>query len=140
MDGPQNKSTSTATAAGLQMLMPKSKRGMDDDYYTSATARKGSGIVKIKLPHRGNAAGAAYEVREVDNKEFLSICNVKIKIDQVGLLEDDSSAAYSKTVQSLLQQKSQENKYPPALDPIKGIIFFLFYLPNKKMIIKNRLL
>ncbi|KAI3765479.1 hypothetical protein L2E82_15514 [Cichorium intybus] len=115
-DGPQKKSTS-----GLQMLMPKSKRGMDDDYYTSATARKGSGIVKIKLPHRGNAAGASYEVREIDTKELLSICNVKIKIDQVGLLEDDSSAAYSKTVQSLLQQKSEGNKYPPALDPIRDL-------------------
>ncbi|CAH1423609.1 unnamed protein product [Lactuca virosa] len=121
MDGPQKKSASSGGGGGLQMLMPKSKRGIDDDYYTSATARKGSGIVKIKLPHRGNAAGAAYEVREVDNKEFLSICNVKIKIDQVGLLEDDSSAAYSKTVQSLLQQKSQGNKYPPALDPIKDL-------------------
>ncbi|GKC65394.1 hypothetical protein Tco_1097992, partial [Tanacetum coccineum] len=48
--------------------------------------------VKIKLPHRGNASGANYEVREIDTKDFLSICNVKIKVDQVGLLEDDSSA------------------------------------------------
>ncbi|XP_076886194.1 DExH-box ATP-dependent RNA helicase DExH11-like [Bidens hawaiensis] len=107
--------------AGLQILMPKSKRGMDDDYYSSSTARKGSGVVKIKLPHRGTAAGANYEVRETDTKEFLSICNAKIKIDQVGLLEDDSTAAYSKTVLSLLNQKVDGNKYPPALDPVKDL-------------------
>ncbi|KAK9078766.1 hypothetical protein SSX86_002824 [Deinandra increscens subsp. villosa] len=115
-DDPQKK-----TNAGLQILMPKSKRGIDDDYYSSATARKGSGTVKIKLPHRGTAAGANYEVRETDTKEFLSICNAKIKIDQVGLLEDDSTAAYSKTVLSLLNQKVNGNKYPPALDPVKDL-------------------
>ncbi|KAF5786110.1 putative RNA helicase [Helianthus annuus] len=109
------------TNAGLQILMPKSKRGMDDDYYSSATSRKGSGAVKIKLPHRGTAAGASYEVREIDTKEFLSICNAKIKIDQVGLLEDDSAAAYSKTVVSLLNKKVDGNKYPPALDPVKDL-------------------
>ncbi|KAM0025894.1 putative RNA helicase [Helianthus debilis subsp. tardiflorus] len=109
------------TNAGLQILMPKSKRGMDDDYYSSATSRKGSGAVKIKLPHRGTAAGASYEVREIDTKEFLSICNAKIKIDQVGLLEDDSTAAYSKTVVSLLNKKVDGNKYPPALDPVKDL-------------------
>lgn len=107
--------------AGLQILKPKSKRGIDDDYYSSATARKGSGVVKIKLPHRGNASGANYEVREIDTKEFLSICNVKIKVDQVGLLEDDSSAAYSKTVQNLLDKKVNGNKYPPPLDPVKDL-------------------
>ena len=110
------------TSAGLQILKPKSKRGIDDDYYSSATARKGSGVIKIKLPHRGNASGANYEVREIDTKEFLSICNVKIKVDQVGLLEDDNSAAYSKTVQNILDKKVNGNKYPPALDPVKGII------------------
>ncbi|XP_076936450.1 DExH-box ATP-dependent RNA helicase DExH11-like, partial [Bidens hawaiensis] len=107
--------------AGLQILMPKSKRGMDDDYYSSSTARKGSGVVKIKLPHRGTAAGASYEVRETDTKEFLSICNAKIKIDLVGLLEDDSTAAYSKIVLSLLNQKVDGNKYPLALDPVKDL-------------------
>ncbi|KAI3774096.1 hypothetical protein L1987_48639 [Smallanthus sonchifolius] len=115
-DDPQKK-----TSAGFQILMPKSKRGIDDDYYSSATARKGSGAVKIKLPHHGTAAGANYEVREIDTKEFLSICNVKIKIDQVGLLEDDSTAAYSKTVLSLLNQKVNGNKYPPALDPVRDL-------------------
>ena len=117
-DGPQKK-----TNDGLQILMPKSKRGMDDDYYSSATARKGTGVVNIKMPHCGNASGTNYEVREIDTKEFLSICNAKIKIDQVGLLENDSNAAYSKTVQNLLDKKIDGNKYPPALDPLKGIIF-----------------
>ncbi|KAJ9552373.1 hypothetical protein OSB04_016418 [Centaurea solstitialis] len=115
-DGPQKK-----TNAGLQILMPKSKRGMDDDYYSSATARKGTGVVNIKMPHRGNAAGTSYEVREIDTKEFLSICNAKIKIDQVGLLENDSSAAYSTTVQNLLDKKLEGNRYPPALDPVKDL-------------------
>ncbi|KAD6795715.1 hypothetical protein R6Q59_031765 [Mikania micrantha] len=115
-DDPQKE-----TNAGLQILKPKSKRGMDDEYYSSATARKGSGAVNIKLPHRGTAAGANYEVRETDPKEFLSICNAKIKIDQVGLLEDDSAAAYSKTVLSILNQKVNGNKYPPALDPVKDL-------------------
>ncbi|XP_024988719.1 DExH-box ATP-dependent RNA helicase DExH11 isoform X1 [Cynara cardunculus var. scolymus] len=109
------------TTAGIQILIPKSKRGMDDDYYSSATARKGTGVVNIKMPHRGSAAGANYEVREIDTKEFLSICNAKIKIDQVGLLENDSNAAYSKTVQNLLDKKSNGNKYPPALDPLKDL-------------------
>nr|XP_043623499.1 DExH-box ATP-dependent RNA helicase DExH11 [Erigeron canadensis] len=115
-DGQQKKTT-----AGLQILKPKSKRGMDDDYYSSATTRKASGAVNIKLPHRGIASGTNYEVREIDTKEFLSICNAKMKIDQVGLLEDDSGAAYSKTVQSLLNQKVDGNKYPPALDPIRDL-------------------
>ena len=101
--------------------MPKSKRGLEDEYCSSVTSRKGSGVVNIKLPHRGNAAGVNYEVRGIDNNEFLSICNCKIKIDQVRLLEDVSSAAYSKTVQQLLDLKSDGGKYPPALDPVKGI-------------------
>ncbi|CAK9164255.1 unnamed protein product [Ilex paraguariensis] len=104
----------------LQILVPKSKRGLEEDYFSSATSRKGSGIINIKLPHRGNAAGVNYEVRGVDNKEFLSICNCKIKIDQVRLLEDVSNAAYSNTAQQLLGLKSDGNKYPPALDPVKG--------------------
>ncbi|XP_057953252.1 DExH-box ATP-dependent RNA helicase DExH11 [Malania oleifera] len=104
------------------VLVPKSRRGFEDDYYSSGTSRKGSGIVHIKLPHRGVAAGVSYEVRGIDSKEFLSICNCgKIKIDQVGLLEESSSSAYSKTVQQLLNLKSNGNKYPPALDPFKEL-------------------
>ncbi|OVA17687.1 Helicase [Macleaya cordata] len=102
-------------------VAPKSKRGMDDEYFSLASSRKGTGVVNIELPRRGSAAGMSYEVLAIDHKEFLSICNCKIKIDQVGLLEDDSNAAYSKTVQQLLNLKSNGNKYPPALDPIKDL-------------------
>ncbi|PHT60825.1 hypothetical protein T459_35323 [Capsicum annuum] len=107
--------------AEFQILMPKSRRGYEDEYCSSVTSRKGSGVVNIKLPHRGNAAGMNYEVRGVDNKDFLSICVKKIKIDQVRLLEDVSSGAYSNAIQQLLGLKSEGNKYPPALDPVKVI-------------------
>ncbi|CAN4101758.1 unnamed protein product [Withania somnifera] len=106
---------------GFQILMPKSRRGYEDEYCSSVTSRKGSGVVNIKLPHRGNAAGMNYEVRGVDNKDFLYICVKKIKIDQVRLLEDVSARAYSNTIQQLLGLKSEGNKYPPALDPVKGM-------------------
>lgn len=102
-------------------VLPKGKRGLDDEYCSSVTARKGSGVVNIKLPYQGVAAGVNYEVREADSKEFISICNCKIKIDQVRLLEDVSTAAYSKTVQQISEKKSNGSKYPPALDPIKGM-------------------
>lgn len=101
-------------------MMPKSKRALDEEYFSSVTTRKGSGVIKIKLPYSGVAAGVGYEVRGIDIKDFLCICNCKIKIDQVRLLEDASTVAYSKTVQLLLDTKS-DGKYPPALDPIKGI-------------------
>ncbi|KAF3656530.1 ATP-dependent RNA helicase SKI2 [Capsicum annuum] len=107
--------------AEFQILMPKSRRGYEDEYCSSVTSRKGSGVVNIKLPHRGNAAGMNYEVRGVDNKDFLSICVKKIKIDQVRLLEDVSSGAYSNAIQQLLGLKSEGNKYPPALDPVKDL-------------------
>ncbi|XP_057789862.1 DExH-box ATP-dependent RNA helicase DExH11 isoform X2 [Salvia miltiorrhiza] len=103
----------------FQVLVPKSKRGLEDEYCSSVTSRKGSGTVNIKLPYRGFAAGVSYEVREVMNNEFLSIRNKKIKIDQVRLLEDGSAGAFSSTVQQLLSLKSDGNKYPPALDPVK---------------------
>ena len=102
-------------------VMPKSKRGLDDEYRSSATSRKGSGVIKIILPHTGVAAGASYEVRGIDNKEFLYICDCKIKVDQTGLLEDASASAYSNAVQQLQAKKSNGNTYPPALDPIKGM-------------------
>ncbi|CAK7331344.1 unnamed protein product [Dovyalis caffra] len=104
------------------MLIPKSKRSVDEEYY-SLTNRKGSGAINIKLPYQGAAAGINYEVREIDSKEFLCICDRKIIIDQVGLLEDVSNAAFSKTVQQLLETKSDGNKYPPALDPLKDLKF-----------------
>ncbi|KAL9238723.1 hypothetical protein vseg_013107 [Gypsophila vaccaria] len=102
-------------------VLPKGRRGIDDEYYTSATNRKPSGVINIKLPYQGVAASTNYEVREVDNREFLCICSCKLKIDQVGLLEDVSTAAFSKTVQQILSQKSSGNKYPPALDPKKDL-------------------
>ncbi|KAF7121388.1 hypothetical protein RHSIM_Rhsim13G0073900 [Rhododendron simsii] len=104
----------------LQMLLPKSKRGIDDDYYSSGSSRKGSYTINIKFPHRGSAAGINYEVKEIDNGDILSICAKKIKVDQIGLLQDNNSAAYSKTVQELLDAKS-DGKYPPALDPVKDL-------------------
>ncbi|KAG8387912.1 hypothetical protein BUALT_Bualt02G0070700 [Buddleja alternifolia] len=108
-------------SAGLQVLVPKSKRGLEDDYCSSVTSRRGSDIVNIKLPHHGFAAGVNYGVRGVENNEFLSICNCKIKIDQVRLLQDVSLGAYSNTVQQLLNLTSDGNKYPPALDPVKDL-------------------
>ncbi|KAI8523660.1 hypothetical protein RHMOL_Rhmol13G0090800 [Rhododendron molle] len=104
----------------LQMLVPKSKRAIDDDYYSSGSSRKGSYTINIKLPHRGSAAGINYEVKEIDNGDILSICDKKIKMDQIGLLQDNNSAAYAKTVQELLNAKS-DGKYPPALDPVKDL-------------------
>lgn len=122
--------------ADFKVLVPKSKRGLDDEYCSSVTARKGSGAVNMKLPHRGFAAGVNYEVREVDNKEFLSICNRRIKVDQVRLLEDVSAAAFSNTVQQLLTLKSDGNKYPPALDPVKGMNSTLYVCTFFSQIIK----
>ncbi|XAR60693.1 RNA helicase [Bertholletia excelsa] len=107
-------------AFDFQILVPKSKRVLDDDYYSSATSRKGTNVINIKLPYRGSAAGVSYEVREIDNKEILSICNCKLTIDQKGLLEDISSAAYSKTAQQLVAKKSDGN-YPQALHPLKEL-------------------
>lgn len=104
------------------MLMPKSKRALEEEYCSSMASRKGSGVINIKLPYHGAAAGVHYEVRVVDTGELLFICKSKIKIDQVRLLEDGSSIAYSKTVQQLLDTKSDGNKYPPALDPLKGVM------------------
>ncbi|XP_059428943.1 DExH-box ATP-dependent RNA helicase DExH11 isoform X2 [Corylus avellana] len=103
------------------VLVPKAKRDFEDEYFSSAKSRKGSGVINISLPHHGTAGGVSYEVRGVDSKEFLCICNCKIKIDQVRLLEEGSSGAYSKTVQQLLALKSNGNKYPPALDPLKDL-------------------
>ncbi|XP_022752665.1 DExH-box ATP-dependent RNA helicase DExH11 isoform X1 [Durio zibethinus] len=103
------------------VLLPKSKRGLEEDYRVSAVPRKGSGIINITLPYQGAAAGVSFEVRETDNTEFLCICNRRIKVDQVGLLEYGSNAAFSNTVQQLLKLKSNGNKYPPALDPVKDL-------------------
>lgn len=104
-------------------VIPKGKRGMDDEYFSSASTRKGSGIINIKLPYKGDASGMGFEVRAIENKEIISICTRKIKIDQVRLLEEPSKTAYSKTVQQLIKEQPDGNKYPPALDAIKGTYF-----------------
>lgn len=103
-------------------VLPKGKRALDDEYYAAGvTARKGSGVINIKLPYHGVASGINYEVREVENKEFLCICARKLKIDQIRLLEDVSTAAYSNTVQQLMELKADGSKYPSALDPLKDL-------------------
>lgn len=113
-------------------MVPKSKRGLENDYYSPST-RKGSGIVNIRLPHAGAAAGVSYEVRGVDAKEFLCVCNKKIQLNPGRLLEDVNNVAYSQTVQQLLDIKS-DGKFPPALDPLKGSIFITFLLTRQTIL------
>lgn len=105
---------------GYFIIPPKGKRGMDDDFFSSFRTRKSSGVINIKLPYTGDASGMGFEVRAVENKEIISICTSKIKIDQVGLLEDISKTAYAKTVQMLIKEQT-DGKYPPALDAIKDL-------------------
>uniref|UniRef100_A0A453NED5 ATP-dependent RNA helicase Ski2/MTR4 C-terminal domain-containing protein n=8 Tax=Aegilops tauschii subsp. strangulata TaxID=200361 RepID=A0A453NED5_AEGTS len=105
---------------GYFIIPPKGKRGMDDDFFSSSRTRKSSGVINIKLPYMGDASGMGFEVRAVENKEIISICISKIKIDQVGLLEDISKTVYAKTVQMLIKEQT-DGKYPPALDAIKDL-------------------
>lgn len=97
------------------------KNRENEEYFSGPTSRKGKGDIKITLPHSGTAAGVNYEVLGIENKEFVSICNCKIKIDLVGLLEIPSNSTYSRTVQELLKTKPDGKKYPPALDPLKDL-------------------
>lgn len=120
LQAPLNSSDQHKNSGDFQILVPKAKRGFEDDYFSPVSSRKGSGAINIKLPHRGNAAGVNYEVRGIEGTEFLCICNCKLKIDQARLLEYVSSAVYSKTVQQLLETKS-DGRYPPALDPVKEL-------------------
>ncbi|XP_063947623.1 DExH-box ATP-dependent RNA helicase DExH11 isoform X2 [Daucus carota subsp. sativus] len=120
LQAPINGGDQHKSSGDFQILVPKAKRGFEDDYFSSVSSRRGSGAINIKLPHRGNTAGVNYEVRGIEGTEFLCICNCKLKIDQVRLLEDVSSVAYSKTVQLLLEKKS-DGRYPPALDPVKDL-------------------
>lgn len=101
-------------------IVPKEKRGMDEDYFSAVGSRKPSGNITIKFPYSGNAAGVNYEVIGIEHKDIISICDCKIKICQVGLLEDPSPVVYSRTVQQLLEKKPDGKKYPPALHPVKG--------------------
>ncbi|XP_031386867.1 DExH-box ATP-dependent RNA helicase DExH11 isoform X2 [Punica granatum] len=112
-------------------LLPKSKRRIEEEYDSAFTSRKRSGAIRIQLPHHGAASGMSYEVRRVETREFLFMCSKRIQVNQVGLLEDDSAAAYSKTVQQLLDLKSGRSKYPPALDPVKDLKLKDVELVNK---------
>lgn len=116
----QNEKGPGDSQQGYFVIPPKGKRGMEDDFFSSARPRKSSGVINIKLPYMGDASGMGFEVRAVENKEIISICTSKIKIDQVGLLEDTSKTTYTKTVQMLIKEQS-DGKYPPALDAIKDL-------------------
>lgn len=100
-------------------IQPKGKREADD-YLVSVGSRKGSGAVNVDLPYRGTAAGMNFEVTALESKEFVSICDCRIKVDRVQLLEYPSRPAYSKAVQVLLEKRSAGGGFPPALDPYKG--------------------
>ena len=76
-------------------FISKKGRDNDDDYFMGGGPRKGTGIMKILLPHYGTAAGIGYVVMEVDTEGFLSICKAKIRVDSARLLEDASTAAFS---------------------------------------------
>lgn len=119
-----DKGSANFQESGVFVLAPKSKRGLDDDYsVSSSSSRKGRGVVNIEVPKYGVAAGTSYAViaLESNTKEIISICNCKMEIDQVKLLEEPSNAIYSKTVQKLMEKKPDGSKYPPVLDPVKGI-------------------
>ncbi|KAK3156055.1 hypothetical protein QOZ80_2AG0102210 [Eleusine coracana subsp. coracana] len=104
-----------------RFIVPKGKRGMEDEYFSSVSTRKGTGIINIKLPYKGNASGMGFEARAIESKEIISLCTSKIKIDQVRLLEDPNPAAYAKTVQLLIKEQPDGTKYPPALDAVKDL-------------------
>ncbi|KAG0598823.1 hypothetical protein M758_12G103200 [Ceratodon purpureus] len=103
-----------------------SKKGRDnsDDFFMGVGSRKGTGVMKITLPHYGTAAGLGYVVMEVDNHGFLSLCKAKIRVDSARLLEDNSPAAYTSTVKELLQlEQEYPGQDPPALDLLKDLKF-----------------
>ncbi|GJN19044.1 hypothetical protein PR202_gb06276 [Eleusine coracana subsp. coracana] len=104
-----------------RFIVPKGKRGMEDEYFSSVSTRKGTGIINIKLPYKGNASGMGFEARAIESKEIISLCTSKIKIDQVRLLEDPNPAAYAKTVQLLIKEQPDGTKYPPVLDAVKDL-------------------
>ncbi|CAA7392674.1 unnamed protein product [Spirodela intermedia] len=101
-------------------IQPKGKRAADD-YLMSVGSRKGSGAVNVDLPYRGTAGGMNFEVTALENNELVSICDCRIKVDQVQLLEYPSRPAYSKAVQELLEKRSGGGKFPRALDPYKDL-------------------
>lgn len=102
-------------------ISQKGKGNSDDDFFMGVGSRKGTGVMKITLPHYGTAAGLGYVVMEVDNRGFLSLCKAKIRVDSARLLEDNSPVAYTSTVKELLQlEQEYPGQDPPALDLLKG--------------------
>ncbi|KAG6547499.1 hypothetical protein Mapa_010947 [Marchantia paleacea] len=101
----------------------KENRSLDDEYcVSSGSSRKGSGTVRVNFPHYGTAAGVGYVALEVENKNFVSICKAKIKVDPVRLLEDVNVTAYSAAIQQLLLlEQEHTDDDPPALDPLKDL-------------------
>lgn len=103
-------------------------RGNEDDYFMGVGSRKGTGVMKITLPHYGTAAGVGYVVMEVDNQGFFSLCKPKIRVDSNRLLEENSTAAFSLTVKELLQlEQEHPGQDPPVLDPLKGTFAVDFF-------------
>ncbi|KAI5065072.1 hypothetical protein GOP47_0019767 [Adiantum capillus-veneris] len=120
---PTESMTPAKSPADGYYISSKSSRGIPDDYsVTGRASRKGTGIVKVTLPYFGTTGGTGYVAMELENKGIVTICKSKIPVDTVRLLEDVSSAAYSLTVQQLLQlEKEYPGQDPPALDPIKDL-------------------
>ncbi|KAL3685939.1 hypothetical protein R1sor_003961 [Riccia sorocarpa] len=127
-----SSSSSNSTGAGLStkklaeegyFISRKENRGLDDEYSVSTgSSRKGSGTVRVTFPHYGTAAGVGYVVLEVENKNFVSICKAKVKVDAVRLLEDVNVTAYSAAIQQLLLlEQEHKDEDPPALDPLKDL-------------------
>lgn len=120
---PAKSAVTKATSELAQEGYFISKKGRDnsDDFFMGVGSRKGTGVMKITLPHYGIAAGLGYVVMEVDNQGFLSLCKAKIRVDSARLLEDISPAAYTSTVKELLQlEQEYPGQDPPALDLLKG--------------------
>lgn len=121
-----NPATAAITKASNKLaqegyFISQKGKGNDDDFFMGVGSRKGTGVMKITLPHYGTAAGLGYVVMEVDNQGFLSLCKAKIRVDSARLLEDNSPAAYTSTVKELLQlEQEYPGQDPPALDLLKG--------------------
>lgn len=119
----ENESASKSSPDMGYFISPKSSRGLEDEYSVAGRgSRKGSGTIKVALPYFGKTGGTGYVAMDLDAKGLVTICKSKIQVDTVRLLEDVSSAAYSLTVQQLLQlEKDNPGQDPPALDPIRDL-------------------
>jgi antiviral helicase SKI2 len=49
-------------------IIPKGKHGMEDEYFSSGSSRKGSGVTKSPYRTRGGASGMGFEVRAIEKK------------------------------------------------------------------------